>query len=309
MTNYYKYLPSSDEDESWGLHILNTGCNRIVQHEIYPSVQHPSHHYFTWNKGRILDEFQLIYIAKGEGIFESASCRKSIIKEGTILLLLPGEWHRFKPDEKTGWDEYWVGFKGPIMDNLVQQKFFSRSKAILQIGIHEGIINAMLEIIEKTRNEKTGYQPLVAGIVMHLLGQIHSLVRQRKFKAEDITESIISKARVIFRANIDQDICIEKVAEELNVSYSWFRKAFKAYSGIAPHQYLLQLKIEKAKAFLADPSVQIKEISFLLNFKSTFYFSKLFKEKTGSSPAAFRKKVLRRPELSEKTDEEKGKRS
>ncbi|MBN8786153.1 MAG: AraC family transcriptional regulator [Terrimonas sp.] len=290
MTNYYKYLPTSDEDESWGLHVLNAGCNRICKNEIYPSVQHPSHHYFTWNKGRILEEFQIIYIAKGEGIFESAGNRKSIVREGTILLLFPGEWHRFKPNIKTGWDEYWVGFKGPIMENLVQQKFFHQRKPILHIGIHESVINLMLEIIEKTKNEKTGYQPMVAGIVMHLLGQIHTLVRQSNFKAEDITESIINKARIIFRTHIDQEITIENVAEELNVSYAWFRKAFKAYSGIAPHQYLLQLKIEKAKELLADPSMQIKEVSFSLNFKSTFYFSKLFKEKTGSSPAEFRKK-------------------
>ncbi|HRQ51740.1 MAG TPA: AraC family ligand binding domain-containing protein, partial [Agriterribacter sp.] len=129
MTNYYKYLPTSIEDKNWGLHVLNAGRNRINKKEIYPSVQHPAHHYFDWSKGRVFDEYQVIYIPKGEGIFESASCRKSIIKEGTVLLLFPGEWHRFKPNEKTGWDEYWVGFKGPIMENLVQQDFFTRRKA------------------------------------------------------------------------------------------------------------------------------------------------------------------------------------
>lgn len=289
MINYYKYLPTSDADESWGLYVLNAGCNRIPENEIYPSVQHPAHHYFTWNKGRVLDEFQIIYIAKGEGVFESASCRKTIIKEGTILLLFPGEWHRFKPNEKKGWDEYWVGFKGPIMANLIQQKFFHPRNPVLPLGIVESVTNLMLEIIEKTKNEKTGYQPMVAGIVMHLLGQIHTLVKQNSFKAEDITETIINKARIIFRSGIDQDISIESVATELNVSYAWFRKAFKSYSGIAPHQYLLQLKIEKAKILLADHSKQIKEIAFDLNFKSSFYFSKLFKEKTGLSPEQFRK--------------------
>lgn len=293
MINYYKYLPTSDEDENWGLHVLNAGCNRISKNEIYPAVQHPAHHYFNWNKGRVFDEYQVIYIAKGEGIFESASCKKSIIKEGTVLLLFPGEWHRFKPNVKTGWDEYWVGFKGPIMENLVRQHFFHQRKAVLPVGIHESMIHLMLEIIEKTKHEKTGYQPMVAGIVLHLLGQTHSCTKQNNFKPEDITESIIHKARIILRTNIDSDISIESVAKELNVSYAWLRKSFKAYSGIAPHQYLLQLKIEKAKILLADPSLQIKEIALLLNFKSPFYFSKLFGEKTGLSPDQFRKAMHR----------------
>lgn len=291
MTNYYKYLPTSYEDEKWGLYVLNAGCNRIEKNQIYPSIEHPSHHYFTWNKGRVLDEFQLIYIVKGEGIFESASNRKRIIKEGAVLFLFPGEWHRFKPNLKTGWDEYWVGFKGPIMDHLLNKNFFSRRKAILPIGVHEGIINLMLEVIEKTKSEKTGYQPLVAGIVMHLLGQIHTLIKQKHFNKKDISEAVIHKARIILRNHIDRDISIESVAEELNVSYAWLRKSFKDYSNIAPHQYLLQLRIEKAKLLLADPSLQIKEIALSLSFSSTFYFSKLFKEKTGCSPAEYRKKT------------------
>lgn len=96
---------------------------------------------------------------------------------------------------------------------------------------------------------------------------------------------------MIFRTNIDQDINIEKVATELCVSYAWFRKAFKTYTGIAPHQYLIQLKIEKAKMLLSNRTKSIKEIAFSLNFESAFYFSKLFKDKTGVSPNEFRKKL------------------
>ena len=288
MTNYYKYLPTSSGDESWGLHVLNTGCNRISSGEMYPSTQHPAHHYFNWNKGRILDEYQIIYIAKGEGLFESEGCKQQKVNEGTVLLLFPGEWHRFKPSKQTGWDEYWVGYKGAIMENLVRQRFFCAQKAILHVGVSEGIIDLLEKIIETTKKEKTGYQPLVSGAIVHLLGEIHSIIKQGEFETEDNTESIINKARVIFRTGIDDEMTIENIAEELNVSYAWFRKAFKMYTGIAPHQYLLQLKIEKAKILLGDHSTSIKEIAFNLNFNSAYYFSKLFKEKAGVSPAQFR---------------------
>jgi AraC-like DNA-binding protein len=289
MINYYKYLPTSSEDEKWGMHVLDAGCNRINPSEIYPSRNHPEHHYFNWYKGRILKEYQIIYVTRGEGFFESDSSQKKAITAGTLILLFPDEWHRFKPNPQTGWDEFWVGFKGTIMEQIVKQEFFHPKNAIWNIGVHEKIINLLIEIIEITKEEKTGYQPLVSGIVLHLLGQVHALAKQRNYKKEDITESIMNRARIIFRTNLDQPVSIKKVAAELNVSYAWFRKAFKAFTGIAPNQYLLQLKIEKAKMLLSENSGPIKEISYALNFESAFYFSKLFKEKTGMSPERFRK--------------------
>jgi AraC-like DNA-binding protein len=293
MINFYKYLPTSSEDEKWGLCILNAGYNIIDKYADYPSRQHPSHHYFHWEKGRILDEYQLIYISKGQGVFQSASCTEMKVREGSILVLFPGEWHRFKPDNKTGWEEFWVGFRGDIIDRLVQNRFFDRQNVLLDIGPNEYTVHLFCLVIDNAKEEKTGYQALISGIVLHLLGHIHSLLKQYRFKKETNTEHIINKARVILRKNIDREIEMEKVAEELNVSYSWFRKAFREYTGIAPNQYLLQLRIEQARLLLSDPDKSLKEIALRLNFVSPYYFSKLFKEKTGLSPAQFRLKDKR----------------
>jgi AraC-like DNA-binding protein len=291
LTNYYKYLPTSAKDESWGLYVLNAGCNRIKRQETYPSSNHPAHHYFDWNKGRILNEYQLIYITNGTGVFESFNCGQHTINAGTVIFLFPGEWHRFRPSKETGWDEFWVGFKGHVIDNIIQQNFFTKENAVLEIGLHDIIIRLLSDIIEKTKEEKTGYQPLVAGIVMHFLGVIHSLTKHKSYSAEDKTEAVIERARMILRSNIVENIAMEKVAEELNVSYAWFRKAFKAYTGIAPHQYLIQLRIEKAKEYLSNVNLSVKEIAQNLNFESTFYFSRLFKEKTSLSPEIYRKSL------------------
>lgn len=291
MLNYYKYLPTSPGDEKWGLHVLNVGCNRINENVEYPATVYPAHHYFNWNQGRILNEYQIIYIPIGSGVFESANCKQHHIKEGTIILLFPGEWHRFRPNLNTGWYEFWVGFRGAIIDNIVNHHFLSRKNAVQEIGKSETIIQLFTDLIETTKEEKTGYQPLVSGMVMHLLGEIYSLAKQRIYTGDEMTESIIIKAKIIFRASIEENIKVENVANELCVSYAWFRKAFKSYTGIAPNQYLIQLRIEKAKMLLSNQSSSIKEIAFTLNFESVFYFSKLFKEKTGLSPNLYRKNL------------------
>jgi len=292
MLNYYQYLPISNEDENWGLSVLNTGCTRIQANQQYPYKHHPAHHYFNWENGRILNEYQLIYIVGGEGTFESSGVVETKVEEGSVIILFPGEWHRFKPNKLTGWDEYWVGFKGDVVDNLIKKNFFHPEQALLQIGFKEEIIVLLTEIIEHTKGEKTGYQPLISGAVLHLLGYIHSLTKQKIFENENLVEITVNKARVLLRTKIDEDITMQKIADELQISYAWFRKMFKLYTGIAPQQYFIQLKIEKAKMLLGHPSKSVKEIAYELNFESPFYFSKLFKEKVGISPDQYKRKFV-----------------
>lgn len=288
MINFYKYLPVSKEDESWGLTVLNTGCTRIEATHAYPYENHPAHHNFNWSSWRILEEYQLIYITKGQGVFESESFKRSVVKAGTIIILFPNERHRYKPDSHTGWDEYWVGVKGNIIDNLVTSGHLKPENPCLHIGFNESVLNIYNCIIDNTKNEKPGYQPLISGAVFHLIGSCHAAIKQSV--AENREESvIIDKSRLLFRANISNPYSAEQAAHELNVGYSWFRKLFKDYTGLSPGQYYLQLKIEKAKDLLCNSNLPIKEISVELNFDSSFYFSRIFRDKTGLRPTEYRK--------------------
>jgi len=290
MNNFYKYLPVSKEDESWGLTVLNTGCTRIEAARDYPYKNHPSHHNFNWKSWRRLEEYQVIYITNGQGIFESENFPQAKVKAGTLIILFPNEKHRYKPDSNTGWDEYWVGVKGPIIDNLLSAGYLSPDNPCHYIGFNDGIISLYNLIIEKTKQERSGYQPLISGIFLHLLGTCHSIIKQSGVESSE-EEIIIDRARLLFRSNINNAYSPEQAAQDLNVGYSWFRKRFKSYTGLSPGQYYLQLKIEKAKEFLTSSNMRIKEISIELNFDSILYFSKIFKEKTGFNPTDYRKRA------------------
>lgn len=289
MVNFFKYLPVSQEDENWGLTVLNAGCTNIKATTDYPLKTHPAHHNFNWNSWRILQEYQIIYITNGQGIFESESCSETTVKAGTIIILFPNERHRYKPDNITGWDEYWVGLRGEIIDNLLDSGYLKLNNPCINIGFNESIFDIFNCIIENTKAEKSGYQPLISGAVLHLLGICHSITRQNTSVTKD-EENIINKSRLLFRSNISNAYSSEQAAEELNVGYSWFRKVFKNYTGLSPGQYYLQLKIDKAKDLLGNSNLAIKEISIQLNFQSSFYFSKIFKEKTGVKPTEYRKR-------------------
>lgn len=75
------------------------------------------------------------------------------------------------------------------------------------------------------------------------------------------------------------------------ISYSYSRKIFKLYTGIAPHQYYLDLKIMRAKELLISTDKSVKEITYELDFDSIYYFIRFFKTKTHQSPTQYRKKM------------------
>ncbi|MBC8052297.1 MAG: AraC family transcriptional regulator [Sphingobacteriaceae bacterium] len=288
MENYYKYLPVSKEDELWGLHILNTGFTRIENPNSYPSKGHPQPYGFDWKTGRILQEYQLIYITRGEGMFESKAAGKRTISAGDIIFLFPGDKHSYKPAHPSGWNEYWVGFNGQIAENQVKTGFFIPPEPVISIGVKPEIIKLFEIIIDQTKTEKPAYQQYISGVLMHILGSVYSLQKQSTYALDDHISKLVIQATLLFRSNINRDVSPESVARELGIGYSLFRKTFKNYTGLAPGQYLIQLKIEKAKQLLGDSTRPIKEIAYELNFDSVFYFSKLFKQKTGLSPQLYR---------------------
>ncbi|MDN3581410.1 helix-turn-helix transcriptional regulator [Mucilaginibacter flavus] len=288
MTSYYKYLPVNQDDEAWGLTVLNTGFTHIPKSTVYPSKGHPSDYYFTWKNGRVLHEYQIIYITQGGGTFESEHCKLTRIEEGTIILLFPNERHKYKPHSNTGWHEYWIGIKGNIMENFIRNKFFSIEKPVLNVGLKDALYNLFTEIIDATQSEKPGYQPLISGASIHLLGIIHAEQKKASLHGESNIHVIIDKARFLMRDHMNQHITPEEIADELKVGYSWFRKTFKQYTGMAPNQYLIQLKIQQSKELLLIPENSIKNVAYRLNFESVTYFSKLFKMKTGVTPVHYR---------------------
>ncbi|MDL2209119.1 AraC family ligand binding domain-containing protein, partial [Parabacteroides sp. OttesenSCG-928-O15] len=107
---HIKYLIVNEADSLWGLIVNSVGYQRIEPGEAYPPRNHPTRYLFNVDKGRVLNEYQLLYITRGKGVFTSSERKKTEVKEGNMFLLFPGEWHSYKPDKETGWDEYWIGF-------------------------------------------------------------------------------------------------------------------------------------------------------------------------------------------------------
>lgn len=205
------YLTIGDKDEKWGVVVTTIGYQFIPPGTKYPLSAHPDKYSFMPRGGRILNEYQLVYITKGSGYFASHSCPEAPVKAGTVMLLFPGEWHSYHPDDATGWDEYWVGFKGSYIDDRVANRFLAREQPLHNIGISSGIVSLYEEILQLASAEKAGCQQMMSSIVLHILGSIYYKERNNSYANTFILEKV-NAARELMK-DVDNPRDVEAIAQ------------------------------------------------------------------------------------------------
>lgn len=282
---HLKYLMSSEKDKQWGLTVNTVGCQRIRRKEPYPPKNHPQGYLFSKEKGRILNEYQLIYIVRGKGFFTSSHCTKTSVSPGMMMLLFPSEWHTYHPDDD-GWDEFWIGFKGMSIDYRMEANFFSLNHPVLDVGLHDSIIHLYEQSLDIAVAQEFGFQALLAGIVNNLLGYAYAFGENSLRQNSD--SDIVIKARNYIRDYLSEHIYPEDIAKHLGLSYTSFRRFFKSYTGFSPAAYILEQKINKCKEWLTNSEYTSQEIAFQAGFDNPDYFCTVFKRKTGMTPIEYR---------------------
>ncbi len=284
---HVKYLKANEQDISWGMVTTTAGYQDIPPHSEYPSTNHPVRYCFSAENGRVLNEYQLVYISKGHGRFVSASQKKIDINEGDMFLLFPGEWHNYRPDPETGWHESWIGFTGKDIDEKVRNGFFQKSKPVFHIGILDEVFALYRKAVEAATKQESGYQLVLSGIANLLLAYAYSKDRQSAFR-ERQEDDMINKAKLIMQEKFDTRITGEEIAKTIGVGYSKFRKTFKNSTGFSPSQFILELRVAKAKELLTNSSMSCQQIGYATGFETPSYFHVVFKNKTGMSPVSYR---------------------
>jgi AraC-like DNA-binding protein len=284
---FLHYLPYSEEDEKLGMVCTTTGNIKIAPNTIYPprKIEHPVI-FRKVAEGRILPEFQILYITEGEGVFTTGDTTYTVTP-GSMLLLLPGIKHRYKPVYEIGWHEYWVGFNGAYFQRLLQQNILSKENVFFEIGLHDYILTIFDRIFDEVTAQRPLFQFKACVEVFSLISEM--LTHERRQKQPNNYQKIVDKAKCIMESNIYNVINLPHIADEIGISTSRLNEIFKTYTSMTPYQYFIHIKILKAESLLEQEDASIKEISFRLGFEDQQYFSRLFRKKTGITPSRWKK--------------------
>jgi AraC family transcriptional regulator len=110
-------------------------------------------------------------------------------------------------------------------------------------------------------------------------------------KGAHITKEGCNRVIEYIHANASGNISLADMAKIAEVTPHHFASLFTKETGLSPHQYVLRVRVERAKIHLKDDGLSIADVSRLVGFRTQEHFTKVFRRVVGVTPSEFRKEL------------------
>lgn len=159
---------------------------------------------------------------------------------------------------------------------------------------NEDLTNTIDRVVHLSIYEQNKNKDLLLDLTMKEM-----LVRLMQTQARELIQKKLAEnnsdpmsAVVAFmKENLSHNFSMEQLAKKAYMSRASFFKKFKEMFGLTPREYLLKLKIEKAKKELAHPEQNVSEAAFAAGFENLSHFATAFKREVGMTPGAYKSSV------------------
>lgn len=231
-------------------------------------------------KLRILGLYAAVYIEEGNGIFYSEKTGEMKVGPGDTMLLFPEIPNMYYPCDE--WLSKWIVWGGPDAENLENLSFFNDRNPVIRGN--KSAVPAAYEMLQgMMSDEDTSSIFERRNIVLNMLLDLYKTSHKERIPD---SPSLINKAVKHMIRLYDKDIAVKEFADYAGLSETHFRRLFKAHAGCSPKDFIISLRISKAKEYLSS-GISIKESAARLGFNDLFYFMRLFRKVTGCSPGEF----------------------
>lgn len=236
----------------------------------------------------VRDFFFLHYIIKGKGTLQIEG-QTYPLTAGDSFVWPAGKLTKIEADPQDPYEYFWVGFGGHDAERLVEGcGFSSKNHYIIRPLDPESLKNELAFLAQATdRGLGTTYWML--GHLCLIFSQLaFQRPSARKKKKHDYVNEAIKYMNEFYYTGIS----ISDVCAHISVERTYFFRRFKMEAGLSPQEYLVSLRIEKAKEMLRSSDKPVLKIAEEVGYPNYVSFLKIFSRKTGFTPTQYRGKHL-----------------
>jgi AraC family transcriptional regulator len=167
-----------------------------------------------------------------------------------------------------------------------------RPKIVPRIGAADPLAARMLgDLLRELKTGTDAGRPyvdaLVAALCVHLVRHYTAPPQAGQGRTGGMPDYVLSGAIDFINDSLDRDLSLAEIARAAGLSPSRFARAFKLATGKAVHQYVDELRVEKAKPLLKGGELTPDEVARRVGFDSTRRFAAVFRRLTGVSPHSY----------------------
>ena len=260
----------------------------------------PEMHVLTGTVGSCADgerctsEIQLV-IPGERGVVEvmhrtpDGSLRRQTMSERQIAIIPAGQEHQLSC--RRGTDLNLLRIAPDLLRRIARENGMRAVEVVGQYGAFDPVIwhlgRALCgELRRHRRLDGTYLQSVAIVLTRHLLSTYVTAVLPSE--SGGLPRFKLRRAIEYIHERIGGDISFRDVAAHVGMSPYHFARMFKQSTAMSPHNYIVQCRIERAKALLAEARLPISDIAFEVGYRSQSHFTTCFGRVTGVTPAAFR---------------------
>jgi AraC-like DNA-binding protein len=203
---------------------------------------------------------------------------------GSGLLVFPYQFHHFTQPETRELNWLFITFEMPAGVPLEKLK-----NSVFELNDEDYVlIDKILDLYSDQRLEHSNSIVLLVSQLLYSARITNSNNRSSDgFPGTSIPAVIFRLSRFLYE-HISESITISDISKHLAVSESHLRAVFRTSMGISLGRYIAEIRIRRAKDYLANFDMNVSEIAFSCGYNSVYAFSRSFKISTGLSPRQFR---------------------